>query len=64
MFKSKPVVRELVKRTLPARRNVITDGTRPGDLMEEFPHLRKANYASFGNVVTQLILCRFYTSLI
>ena len=47
--KPKPeVVRELVKRTLPARRSLVLDGKRPGDMIEEFPHLKKASYVRFG----------------
>jgi hypothetical protein len=49
--KPKPdVVKELLKRTLSARRNEVVDGKRPCEIIEEFPHLRKANYVSYNNV--------------
>ena len=43
--KPKPdVVRELIKRTLKTRRNMIMGSTRPEEMISEYPHLRKAKY--------------------
>lgn len=43
--KPKPeTVRELIKRTLASRRNLVMTGTRPDELLNQYPHLRKANY--------------------
>lgn len=45
--KSKPkpdVVRELIKRTLKTRRDMVMGATRPEVMISEYPHLRKARY--------------------
>ena len=45
--KSKPkpdVVRELVKRTLKTRRDLVIKSTPPEEILEAYPHLRKATY--------------------
>lgn len=45
--KAKPdVVRELIKRTLHFRRNLVLEGGRPESIISDFPHLKKATYVS------------------
>lgn len=51
MAKHKPkaeVVKRLIKRTLKARRQTVMDGCRPEEVLEKYPHLKKANYVSQG----------------
>lgn len=46
--KPKPdVVRELIKRTLKTRRDMIMGSSRPEDILSEYPHLRKASYVGY-----------------
>lgn len=46
-LKPKPdVVRELIKRTLKTRRDMVMGNTRPEEMISEYPHLRKARYVS------------------
>lgn len=43
--KPKPdVVRDLISRTLRARRDAVMGSYRPEELREQYPHLSKANY--------------------
>ena len=38
------VVKKLIERTLASRRQVVLDDDRPKELIERYPHLKKANY--------------------
>ena len=47
LSKPKPkqdTVKELIKRILKSQRNLVLQGTRPEDILSQYPHLRKANY--------------------
>ena len=51
--KSKPkseIIKELIRRTIKARREDILKGTRPDVVLEQYPHLRKATYVSIQEI--------------
>ncbi len=54
VLKAKPrveVVKELIKRTLKSRRETILNGGRPDVLIEDNPHLKKANYVRYNYLI-------------
>ena len=56
LAKAKPkvdVVQNLIRRTLTPRRKKVMDGCRPEQLLEIYPHLRKANYVSVFNSLSK-----------
>lgn len=66
MAKPKPksdVVKELVKRTLKSRREIVLDGVRPEIIMEKYPHLKKSNYVSFNYISGVLIIIYYITDI-